>query len=661
MAMGIISLFHFFYTLMLLSQLHHPSQGQQGYVNNTQLSCSNEDTTPISKGYFCNGIQKSCASFLTFRSQPPYDSAESIASLLGSDASSIASLNNASITHKFSPEAIVIVPITCSCWGSLYQYVAPYKVKKGDTYFIIANETYQGLTTCQALEGQNYYDAMSLEEGAQLTVPLRCACPSQNQTANHVAFLLTYMVTWGDSASSIGKLFEVDAQAIVAANNLTMDGLIFPFTPLLIPIKSESCRTNPANLLCTCPNGQYAYLEDGHVCASQDTNHEGFPQKSAIIIGVAIGTGMLCLAIFGYNMYLRLQKRKDRNRRENFIKQNGGLMLNQGLSSFGGGENLKIFAAEELQKATDNFNQSRILGQGGFGTVYKGMLHDGRIVAIKRPKAIDKSQIKQFINEVVILSQINHRSIVKLLGCCLEAEFPIIVYEFIPNGTLFDRIHHNYDDESSLSWENRLRIACEVAEAVAYMHSAASIPIFHRDIKSSNILLDNKYSAKVSDFGTSRSIPDDKTHLTTLNTSSRVNSQRSDVYSFGIVLIELLTGEKPVSFTRAEEEGNLVTYFISSTKANKLLQILDKQVRKEATEQDIYAVAYLAIRCLRLNSKKRPTMKEVSMALEGLRQSHRCLDVREQAQLLWDEISEHTVIEVGEESIFSLDFDSADV
>lgn len=388
-----------------------------------------------------------------------------------------------------------------------------------------------------------------------------------------------------------------------------------------------------------------------------------------ITSGVAIATGILFLAVFGYNLYLGLRKREDRIRRENFFKQNGGLALNQRLSSFGGEEKLKIFAAEELQKASDNFNQSRILGQGGFGIVYKGMLHDGRIVAIKRSKAIHKSQIKQFINEVVILSQINHRSIVKLLGCCLETEFPIIVYEFVPNGTLFDHIHHNRDGR--LKWEDRLRIACEVAEAVSYMHSAASIPIFHRDIKSSNILLDNKYNAKVSDFGTSRSVPDDKTHLTTLVQGtfgyfdqeyfqSSKFTEKSDVYSFGVVLIELLTGEKPVSFTRVEEEANLVAYFIKSTKENKLVQILDNQVAKEATDKDVYGVAYLALRCLRLNSKKRPTMKEVSMALEGLRQSHRCLvEVHEQAQFLSDEISEHTVIEV-EESIFSLDFDSTE-
>ncbi|KAK6272559.1 hypothetical protein POUND7_009642 [Theobroma cacao] len=393
--MGLSLLSHCLYTLMLLSQFHHPSQAQQEYLNNLQLDCSGK-TVSISKGYFCNGIQRSCASFLTFRPQPPFDSPESIASLLGSNASYIASINNVSVTHNFSPDKIVVVPTTCSCWGSLFQHIAPYTIRPGDTYFTIANDTYQGLTTCKALDGQNYYGYENLMVGEQLTVPLRCACPSQNQTADGVAFLLTYLVTWGDTLSSIGELFGVDAQSIAAANNVSAEDLIYPFTPLLIPMKSESCSKNPGSLLCSCPNGRYAYeLEDGHNCAAQDKRQEGFSLKLVTIL--------------------------------------------------------------------------------------------------------------------------------------------------------------------------------------------------------------------------------------------------------------------------AEEERNLVAYFIASTKENKLLQILDDQIAKEATKEDIYAVAYLAIRCLRLNSKKRPTMKEVSMALEGLRQSHRCLDIHEQAQLISDEISEHTVIEVEEESIFSLDLDSADM
>lgn len=323
-------------------------------------------------------------------------------------------------------------------------------------------------------------------------------------------------------------------------------------------------------------------------------------------------------------------------------------MLQGKLSSLGNGEKAKLFTSEELQRATDNYNQSRFLGEGGYGTVYKGMLTDGSIVAIKKSRAIDRKQIEQFVNEVVILSQINHRNIVKLLGCCLETETPMLVYEFIPNGTLFHQIR-NKDPESSLSWENRLSIASDVAEALAYMHSSASMPIFHRDIKSSNILLDEKYNAKVSDFGTSRSVPEDRTHLTTAVQGtfgymdpeyfrSSKFTDKSDVYSYGVTLVELLTGENPFSFAK-DEAKNLVTTFISLTRENQLFQIIDPRVSSEARKEDIRAIAELATRCLKLNGKKRPTMREVYLELEGVRKSQRKLQISQVVQSFKGELA----------------------
>ncbi|KAF8404133.1 hypothetical protein HHK36_009013 [Tetracentron sinense] len=311
-------------------------------------------------------------------------------------------------------------------------------------------------------------------------------------------------------------------------------------------------------------------------------------------------------------------------------------------STEGSVEKTKIFTAKELEKATDNYNENRILGQGGHGTVYKGMLTDGRIVAVKKSKIIDESQIEQFINEVAILSQINHRNVVKLFGCCLETEVPLLVYEFISNGTLFDHIH-DQSEEFPVSWNDRLRIATEVAGAVAYLHSAASIPIYHRDIKSTNILLDDKHRAKVADFGTSRSVPTDKTHLTTLVQGtfgyldpeyfqSSQFTEKSDVYSFGVVLVELLTGQKPISSIRSQEERSLAVHFILSIKENRLFDILDARVVTEGGKEELITVSNLAKRCLNLNGKKRPTMKEVAMDLEGMRMFQGKLSVQQNHQ-----------------------------
>jgi len=322
-----------------------------------------------------------------------------------------------------------------------------------------------------------------------------------------------------------------------------------------------------------------------------------------------------------------IKKRRRIKQKNKFFKRNGGLLLQQQLASHEANiENTTLFNSKDLENATDHFNVNRILGQGGQGTVYKGMLADGKIVAVKKSKVIDERKLGEFINEVVILSQINHRNVVKLIGCCLETEVSLLVYEYIPNGTLSQYIN-GQTEEFPLTWDMRLRIAIEVAGALFYLHSAASTPIYHRDIKSANILLDDKYRAKVADFGTSRTITVDQTHLTTLvhgtfgyldpeYFQSSQFTEKSDVYSFGVVLAELLTGKKAISSTRTQESKSLATYFIQSVEVNNLFDIIDSRVLKEGKKEEIIATANLAKRCLDLNGKKRPTMKEVATELE---------------------------------------------
>ncbi|KVH92007.1 Concanavalin A-like lectin/glucanase, subgroup [Cynara cardunculus var. scolymus] len=343
--------------------------------------------------------------------------------------------------------------------------------------------------------------------------------------------------------------------------------------------------------------------------------------------------GVLILIATSFSLYKVVLKMKDKRQKARFFKRNGGLLLKQQESA---DESLvdktTLFTAKELEKATDYFNENRVLGRGGQGTVYKGMLTDGRIVAVKRSKIVDESQLEQFINEVVILSQVNHRNVVKLLGCCLETEVPLLVSEFISNGTLFEHIHDE-SDEFPLTLNTRLRIATEIAGALAYLHSATSIPIYHRDIKSTNILVDDKYRAKVSDFGTSRFVSIDQTHLTTLVKGtfgyldpeyfqSSQFTEKSDVYSFGVVLVELLTGERPISLTRFGEHRSLATHFMSAMEEGRVMSVMDGRIVNEGCRGEVMAMANLAMQCLNLNGKNRPTMKEVASELESIRAAH---------------------------------------
>ncbi|KAK1279014.1 Wall-associated receptor kinase 2 [Acorus gramineus] len=371
----------------------------------------------------------------------------------------------------------------------------------------------------------------------------------------------------------------------------------------------------PTGYRCNCSKGYQGnpYLQGG--C-------------QAISAAIVISMGILLISGCAIVFYERWKLGNQKKLKQKYFLHNQGLLLQHLISSDEDSPNqTKIFTIKELEKATNNFDDTRVLGCGGHGTVYKGLLSDQRIVAIKKSKIVDSGEIDQFINEVATLSRINHRNVVKLYGCCLESEVPLLVYEFIPNGMLSDHIH---SEDHHLSWEDRIRIAAESAGALSYMHSAASMTIFHRDVKSSNILLDDNYQAKVADFGASRFVPHNDTHVSTAvqGTFGYLDpeyfrtgklTEKSDVYSFGVILVELLTGKRPLSM---HEDRNLSTHFILLFKENRLDDIIDDQVAKGGKEQ-IQMVAEITEACLRVKGEERPLMKEVAIELERLRQHNK--------------------------------------
>lgn len=345
----------------------------------------------------------------------------------------------------------------------------------------------------------------------------------------------------------------------------------------------------------------------------------------ALAVGSSIGAVIMVIVI---TCTCLIQERKKLAKiKGKYFRQHGGILLlqemrlKQGIGFF-------IFTEEELIEATDKFDEKNILGRGGHGTVYKGTLKDGNPIAVKRCVSMTGEQQKEeFGKEMLILSQINHKNIVKILGCCLEVQVPMLVYEFIPNGTLFKFIHS--DSSRSIPFSTRMHIACESAQALAYLHSWASPPILHGDVKSSNILLDENYTAKVSDFGASILAPTDECQFVTLvqGTCGYLDPEymqtcqltdKSDVYSFGVVLLELLTGKKALNLESPENERSLSTRFLSALKEDRLMDVIDDRIKNDNDTGLLEDVAELASQCLEMTGEKRPAMRDVAEKLDRL-------------------------------------------
>uniref|UniRef100_A0A8I6Y808 Protein kinase domain-containing protein n=3 Tax=Hordeum vulgare subsp. vulgare TaxID=112509 RepID=A0A8I6Y808_HORVV len=407
------------------------------------------------------------------------------------------------------------------------------------------------------------------------------------------------------------------------------DGGDYQVTPRdqICKSKHSQCKRGNRGYTCQCKEGYDGnpYVVHGG-CKDVRSKYVGLN----VIIGLASGAGLIFLVLIAYYISYKYKLQRAQMLKWKYFEQNRGQLLQQLVSQRADIAERMIITLGELKKATNNFDKARELGGGGHGMVYKGILSDLHVVAIKKAKMVVQREIDEFINEVAILSQINHRNVVKLYGCCLETEVPLLVYEFISNGTLYDHLH--VEGSRSLSWDDRLRIATETAKSLAHLHSTALVPIIHRDVKPANILLDDTLTAKVADFGASSYISLDKSGLTTMvqGTLGYLDpmymhtwrlTEKSDVYSFGVMLIELMTRKKP--FTYMAPEGNgLVAHFSTLYTEGNISQILDPQVMSEGGNK-IDGIARIAIECVKIRREKRPTMREVELRLEAAQSTAR--------------------------------------
>ncbi|CAA7393856.1 unnamed protein product [Spirodela intermedia] len=293
-----------------------------------------------------------------------------------------------------------------------------------------------------------------------------------------------------------------------------------------------------------------------------------------------------------------------------------------------------LYPFKEIERATNGFSEENRLGTGAYGTVYVGKLSNHELVAVKKIRHRDTDGTEQVMNEIKLLSSVSHPNLVRLLGCCIERGEQILVYEYMPNGTLAQQLQRG-SSRPGLPWTVRLAIAADTAKAIAHLHSAIHPPIYHRDIKSTNILLDYNFNSKVADFGLSKMIISDLSHISTapqgtpgyLDPQYHQNfhlSDKSDVYSFGVVLVEIITALKVVDFNRSQSEINLAALAIDKIGKGCVEDIIDPFLdphRDAWTLSSIHEVAELAFRCLAFHRDMRPSMKEVADELEQIRLS----------------------------------------
>ncbi|PQQ01170.1 LEAF RUST 10 DISEASE-RESISTANCE LOCUS RECEPTOR-LIKE PROTEIN KINASE-like 1.2 isoform X2 [Prunus yedoensis var. nudiflora] len=460
--------------------------------------------------------------------------------------------------------------------------------------------------------------------------PIECA-----SNASHHSFaifhkeLVEHMNYSFDSCQSpvnlpVHKAVGVDALLRMNYTEILKMGFLLNWT-------AQNCSN------CEKSSGRCGFKNNEFVCfcsdrpRSQTCDHDNsWNWKRKIVIGVCTAAAtvlIMCVVFFVYQR--RNRKQYDPSSfvpRSIFSKQTSMDDMERGSTYLG----VHLFTYRELEEATNYFDSAKELGDGGFGTVYHGNVRDGRAVAVKRLYENNCKRVEQFMNEIEILAHLRHQNLVLLYGCTSRhSRELLLVYEYIPNGTLAEHLHGERAKPGALPWLTRMNIAIETASALSYLHAS---DIIHRDVKTTNILLDNNFCVKVADFGLSRLFPTDVTHISTApqGTPGYVDPEynqcyqltsKSDVYSFGVVMIELISSLPAVDITRHRHEINLSNMAINKIQNHALHELVDTCLGFESDyriRKMIIAVAELAFRCLQSDKDMRPSMPDVLDELQRI-------------------------------------------
>ncbi|PUZ48909.1 hypothetical protein GQ55_7G283500 [Panicum hallii var. hallii] len=332
--------------------------------------------------------------------------------------------------------------------------------------------------------------------------------------------------------------------------------------------------------------------------------------KTGVIVGVVVGAAVLGLvALAGLCMWRQKQRKLSLEQQE--------------LYSIVGRPN--VFSYSELRSATENFSSSNLLGEGGYGSVYKGNLTDGRVVAVKQLSETSHQGKTQFATEIETISRVQHRNLVKLYGCCLEGNKPLLVYEYLENGSLDKALFGS--GGLNLDWSTRFEICLGIARGLAYLHEESSIRVVHRDIKASNVLLDANLNPKISDFGLAKLYDDKKTHVSTKVAGTfgylapeyamrGHMTEKVDVFAFGVVVLETLAGRSNFDNTLEEDKIYILEWVWQLYEENHPLDMVDPKLANFNSNEVLRAI-HVALLCTQGSPHQRPSMSRAVSMLAG--------------------------------------------
>ncbi|KAK7262822.1 hypothetical protein RJT34_30403 [Clitoria ternatea] len=611
-----------FFPLSLLCSISIVVQAQQTYIGLATTSCHQTGNSNSMRGYTCNGANPNCQAYITFRTQPFHNSVTTMSSLLGSDPSQLAEANSVSQEATFEANKMVIVPVNCSCSGNqYYQFNTSYVVQRGDSYFLIANNTFEGLSTCQALQDQNGIPEGDLFPGTKIKVPLRCACPSKNQTEKGVKYLLSYLVASSDIVFLISERFGVSTETILEANTLSSQQPpnIYPFTTLLVPLQDK-------------PSSNQTFESSPPPPPPSSSNNGSSNKKwMYVVVGVvgcvALILLVLCAIIFRKHFG---NKKKDDSVivSENFVaiekpqgkmleEEEGSENLSEIISSIA--QSFKVYSFKELKNATNNFSPDSCIQ----GSVFRGVIN-GDLAAIKK---IDGDVSK----EIELLTKVNHSNVIRLSGVSFDEGYWYLVYEYAANGNLGEWIYSNTKNGKFLSWTQRLQISLDVATGLDYLHSFTSPPQIHKDLKCENIVMDSDFRGKIANFGLARSMEgESEQYLMTRHIvgtrgymapeylENGFVSTKLDVYAFGVLVLEILTGKEVADFYA---EGNVdLLDFLSvvlseESEYERLREFMDHSLQGNYPMELAIFVARMISTCIKKDPASRPEMREIVSTL----------------------------------------------